>query len=73
MREMGLMGTAEPLVNATGLGEGYEVQYGWGAPAGSGTWDSRSVYGCVCESSWPVSVCVLWGCGGVGLFSGFRV
>lgn len=62
MREMGFMGAAEPLTNATGVtvdawgesGEGYEVRYGWSAPAGSASWDSRSLYGCVCDSSWKV-------------------
>jgi len=48
MREMGLMSAAEPLVTA-------DIAYGWASPEGSGTWDSRSMFGCVCDSSWEVS------------------
>lgn len=71
IREMGLMSTATPLVNATGEtgsndtdedGWGFEVAYGWRVPAGSLTWDSRSVFGCVCDSSWKVPVGEARGC-----------
>lgn len=64
MREMGFMLEAEPLVNATStaiLGadgdgiEGFEVAYGWESPEGTATWESRSMFGCVCDSSWEVS------------------
>lgn len=65
MREMGVMGTATPLTNVTATSaaaatvhsdaEGFEVSYGgWHSPPGSATWDSNSVYGCVCDSSWEV-------------------
>lgn len=61
MREMGFMRTATPLVDATGdvsaLGEsatGFEVMYGRDSREGSSTWDSQSVFGCVCDSSWEV-------------------
>lgn len=48
MREMGLTSAAEPLVAA-------DVAYGWESPEGAATWDSRSMFGCVCDSSWEVS------------------
>lgn len=63
MREMGFMRAAEPLVNAStddvvsGRGdsaEGFEVAYGWGSQEGTATWESRSIFGCVCDSSWEV-------------------
>eukprot|EP00903_Cladosiphon_okamuranus_P007144 g6938.t1 len=53
MRDMGLMQAATPFVDATA---GSEVVYGWDTPEGSSTWDSRSVYGCVCDSSWEVGL-----------------
>ncbi|CAN0345407.1 unnamed protein product, partial [Laminaria digitata] len=61
MRDMGLMQTATPLLhNASsdaeeGVFQGYEVAYGWDSPAGTAAWDSRSVFGCVCDAPWEVS------------------
>ncbi|CAN0165475.1 unnamed protein product [Ectocarpus sp. 12 AP-2014] len=65
MREMGMMRTAEPLVNASteassssrgDSADGFEVVYGWDSPEGTATWESRSVFGCVCDSSWEVGL-----------------
>lgn len=57
MREMGFMRTATPLVSESEISgpgdsaEGFEVMYGRDSPEASSTWDSRSVFGCVCDSS----------------------
>ncbi|CAM9199526.1 unnamed protein product [Ectocarpus sp. 12 AP-2014] len=65
MREMGMMRTAEPLVNSStdassssrgDSADGFEVVYGWDSPEGTATWESRSVFGCVCDSSWEVGL-----------------
>ncbi|CAM9651395.1 unnamed protein product, partial [Scytosiphon promiscuus] len=64
MREMGFMRAAKPLVNAStddvstrgDSAEGFEVAYGWDSPEGTATWESRSVFGCVCDSSWEVGL-----------------
>ncbi|CAM9905044.1 unnamed protein product [Hapterophycus canaliculatus] len=64
MREMGFMHAAEPLVNnsadavVAGIdsAEGFEIAYGWSSPEGTATWESRSIFGCVCDSSWEVGL-----------------
>eukprot|EP00904_Undaria_pinnatifida_P008271 jgi/Undpi1/4574/HiC_scaffold_18.g07928.m1 len=57
MRDLGLMQGATPLLDntsasSTSAQEGFQVAYGWDSPAGTAAWDSRSVFGCVCDAPW---------------------
>lgn len=62
MRDMAMIESAMPLVNNDGdisgssvnQAKGFQVTYGWGSQAGTETWESRSLFGCVCDSSWEV-------------------
>lgn len=59
MRDMAMIKSAIPLVNNDGdisdnESKGFLTTYGWGSRVGTETWESRSVFGCVCDSSWEV-------------------
>lgn len=71
MRDLGLMQGATPLLDntsasSTSAQEGFQVAYGWDSPAGTAAWDSRSVFGCVCDAPWEVSEGRMTGGGGYG-------